>query len=368
MAQERVSGILTYTVGMRAAFLLPLAAFAIGAAKAADPLTVGMKAPALKVAKWVKGEPIAAFEPGKVYVVEFWATWCGPCKVSIPHLSELAKQYGDKVAFTGVSVWERDKADYDTKVPAFVAAMGDKMAYRVAIDDDTKGTMAATWMEAAGQNGIPSAFVIDQKGEIAWIGHPMDGLDKVLDKVLAGTWDTKAFAADQEKAAKMAAEREAIFAPVVEAMKANDSKKAVVEIDKIVAAHPEMASQMQMTKFSILMRTDEKAAYTYAAELADGPLAKDPQALNSIAWDIAENPRLKTPDYPLAVRIAQKAYDLDPKSWMVLDTLAWSQFKAGDKAKALDNEKKAIEMATADKADADTLKELKDRLVEIQKP
>ncbi|RYG34107.1 redoxin domain-containing protein [bacterium] len=357
---------------MRPLFLVPLALLAVASARAAD-LTVGSKAPALKVAKWVKGEPIAAFEPGKVYVVEFWATWCGPCKVSIPHLSDLAKKYKDKVAFTGVAVWESAKEDYDTKVPQFVTEMGDKMAYRVATDDDTPGTMAKTWMEAAGENGIPASFVIDQKGEIAWIGHPMDGLDEVLDKVVAGTWNGKEFAAQRaaQKAAEVAerAERIEAFAGINAAIKANDPKKAIEEIDKAIPAYPKFADPMRMMKFSFLLNVDEKAAYPFAEELAAGPFAKDANALNSLAWDIAENPKLKTPNYPLAVRLAERAVAIaGEKNWMVLDTLAWAQFKAGDKVKALANEKKAVAMAKAEKADAATLKELQDRLTEIEKP
>ena len=55
----------------------------------------------------------------------------------------------------------------------FVKKMGDKMTYSVALDDkssDKKGAMAKNWMEAAGQEGIPTAFG-GQKGKIAWIGH-----------------------------------------------------------------------------------------------------------------------------------------------------------------------------------------------------
>src|SRR5947208_1155637 len=51
----------------------------------APTLHVGDRAPGLSVSKWLKGEPVTQFQPGKVYVVEFWATWRQPCIKSIPH-------------------------------------------------------------------------------------------------------------------------------------------------------------------------------------------------------------------------------------------------------------------------------------------
>src|SRR5437868_8519116 len=70
--------------------------------KPAITLKAGDKAPAIKADKWVKGDAVTGFEKGKVYVVEFWATWCGPCKESIPHLTALQKEHKD-VTIIGVA-------------------------------------------------------------------------------------------------------------------------------------------------------------------------------------------------------------------------------------------------------------------------
>src|SRR2546426_245088 len=71
-------------------------------------LNITDPAPELKVAKWIKGEPVARLAPGGIYVIEFWATWCGPCKQAIPHITELAEKYRGKATFIGVDVLEGD--------------------------------------------------------------------------------------------------------------------------------------------------------------------------------------------------------------------------------------------------------------------
>src|SRR5262245_37959460 len=72
-------------------------------------LVIGSPAPALQAEKWVKGAPVASFEKGKTYVVEFWATWCGPCIASMPHLSALSRQYKDKgVTIVGMTTKDPD--------------------------------------------------------------------------------------------------------------------------------------------------------------------------------------------------------------------------------------------------------------------
>ena len=78
-------------------FLLLVVAVGIWTAPKAlgdnNTLSVGDPAPKLAVKEFVKGEPLKDLEKGKTYVVEFWATWCGPCRTSIPHLTELQKKH-----------------------------------------------------------------------------------------------------------------------------------------------------------------------------------------------------------------------------------------------------------------------------------
>ncbi len=151
----------------------------VGAAAAAVPTKLGDAAYPLAGLTWVKGDPVT-IAPGNVYVVEFWATWCPPCRDSIPHLTELQAKYGDRVVFVGVS-----NEDVATVKP-FVANLGDQMAYTVAVD--TAGKVGNGYMTAFGQRGIPTAFIVDAEGRVVWLGHPMGDLETVLDRVLAGTY------------------------------------------------------------------------------------------------------------------------------------------------------------------------------------
>ncbi|MCX7005180.1 MAG: TlpA disulfide reductase family protein [bacterium] len=108
---------------------------------------------------------------GKVVVVEHWATWCPPCRASIPHLIELNKRFKDQgVVIIGLT----DEDDAAAKVGAFVREM--KMDYPVG----TGSTSGSDY----GVQGIPTAFVIARDGTIAWQGHPMKGLDAAIESAL----------------------------------------------------------------------------------------------------------------------------------------------------------------------------------------
>ena len=170
---------------------------------------LGDPAAPLKISEWIKGGPVdlAAVKDKQVVVVEFWATWCPPCRTSIPHLTEMQKKFKD-VIFVGVS---DEKPDV---VKKFVKQMGDKMDYVVAIDDDdqtSKGYMAAFDI-----GGIPHAFVVGKDGRILWQGHPMAGLEEVLDEIVTGKYDLAAAQAAARRAAESEAKREAAQAKLQE--------------------------------------------------------------------------------------------------------------------------------------------------------
>src|SRR5258708_35811404 len=99
-------------------------------------LKVGDPAPKLKADKWLQGSEVTEFASGKVYVVEFWATWCGPCIVMMPHMSEMQAEYRDKgVTFIGFSAKDTN-GNTKEKVEAFVTKRGPKLGYTFAFADN----------------------------------------------------------------------------------------------------------------------------------------------------------------------------------------------------------------------------------------
>lgn len=348
-----------------------LASFAIGFAQqegtAAAPteptLKVGDAAPPISVVSWVKGNKVDKFEKGKVYVVEFWATWCGPCKVSIPHLTELAQKNKGKATFIGVSSFEHPAENID-QVKKFVTDMGAKMDYNVAADG-APGVMGKTWMEAAQQPGIPTAFIVNRDGKIAWIGHPMVGMDEVLDKVIANKFNMDDEAAKQAKAKLL----NDLMQPVVGDIQKGDLKAAISKMDKIIADHPEFEADLGDTRYTFLLATDEPAAYDYAAKLSTGLYKNNAEKLNQMAWAIVDDQaQINNPNYDLAVKMAQRGLEVAKPTEIihvyVADTLAYAYFKSGNLDKAISTEEKAVaEMAKfGDKIESATQKELKDRL------
>lgn len=112
------------------------------------------KAPELEVEKWLSEEPDTK---GKFVMIDFWATWCGPCKRAIPEVNKWAAKYSDKMVVIGLSDETEEKV-LKMKSPV--------MEYYSAID--TKHRMKSTLQVS----GIPHVIVIDPQGIVRWQGFP----------------------------------------------------------------------------------------------------------------------------------------------------------------------------------------------------
>jgi thiol-disulfide isomerase/thioredoxin len=335
------------------------AALALAAGATANPahavtLKVGDPAPKLQVAKWVQGEPVKEFQRDKAYLVEFWATWCGPCRVSIPHLNEIHAKFKDKgLVVIGQDCWEKD----ESLVAPFIEKMGDKMTYRVALDDKSgsdKGKMAETWMEAAGRNGIPSAFLVDKTGVIAWIGHPMELKEPVIEQVLEGKFDLKKAAAESETLAKnqdqlMKLSRQ--FAQAMQEKQWDQAESSLAELGKLLPE--EQRPNLGTARFALLLsKGDSKGAAKLAGEVSDAN--KDNAMLqNQLAWELLTHEGVKDRDLQLAETIATRANQAsENKNPAFLDTLARALFMQGKKDKAVELQEKAVTLASEDQRTA----------------
>ncbi|MEI7907997.1 MAG: TlpA disulfide reductase family protein [Verrucomicrobiota bacterium] len=336
---------------------LPAAAPSAPAAAPGHTLRIGDAAPKLSPGKWLQGEPVTQFAPGTVYIVEFWATWCGPCKASIPHLNELHLKYKDKgLVVIGQNCWERN----DAAVEPFVKNMAETMTYRVAADDKSdggRGAMANAWMSAAGLNAIPAAFIIDPQGKIAWIGHPMKMDPAMLEEIIAGNYDLKkaaaAAAAVAGKAAAQAAATpsgklrglEMTLTRQLAAAQWDEAAATLAEIDKLAANVQPLTLRLVYNELRLkwfLAKKDMEGAVTFASGLVAANPGEDIVPI-LIVNDLADCPGVDGAALDFATKLARDGRakgGMNAKSFIV--PLARLEMIQGHQDKAVELQTQAI--------------------------
>lgn len=339
--------------------LIAAAVLSQQAAKAPEvTMMPGSPAPVPNVEKWVRGNTPDLFEANKVYVVEFWATWCGPCKASMPHLTKLSQDYANKgVVILGISDEEV------TKVTDFLNKDEWKEKAQYTLGTDPDRSVYKDYMTAAGQSGIPTAFIVKDK-TVQWIGHPMS-MDEPLAQVVAGKWDVAAaktkFEA-QAREARVMQERNKAFA---KARKDKDWDALIKLYDQTIADMPaDSTTGLRLQKFQLLVGAANKPAegYVLGRELAT-QLKSNAEGLNQIAWFVLDDASVKTRDLAFAMDTAKAAVAASgEKNPAILDTLARAYWETGDKDQAVAIQKKAVELAGDTEADQlkETLKKYQD--------
>jgi thiol-disulfide isomerase/thioredoxin len=272
----------------------------------------------LKGLQWIKGGPVE-LKKDNIYVVEFWATWCPPCRVTIPHLTKLQKKFKDKkVTFVGISNESPDK------VKPFVKDKGETMDYIVAIDPQRK--ISDGYMKAYKQQGIPTAFIVDKQLRVVWVGHPMSDLEAVLEKVVAGTFDARAYAAKKELERKKEVKAIAALREYFEVIKTDDPNKATTSVNTII----------------------ENGSSTL---------------INAFAWRILTEVEQTKQDLPIALKAATKANTMtEGKNAAILDTFALALFKNGKVEQAIEAQTEALKLAAGNE---EMEKEFRSRLDEF---
>lgn len=241
---------------------------------AASALQVGDVAPPLKISDWIRGESLdLAKAKGKsIVVVEFWATWCPPCRASIPHLSELQTKFKDKsVIIVGVS------AEPPETIRPFITNMSNKITYTIAADQRQATSQA--YLGGLGINGIPHACVVDKEGKLAWHGPPMGGLGRVLEEMVAGKYD-------------------------MESAKRTAKAKALLDeyFGALLMRLPNISDSKERKQL-----IDESAKVGRTIVDLGG---KDPEVLVTLAVNILDLQGLENRDVELASMAAQKAFVL----------------------------------------------------------
>ena len=268
------------------AIVLP--AFLVPAAMAQEKkLKVGAEAPfdLSGTVEWVQGSPVTARDASKVYVLEFWATWCAPCKKSIPHLNQLYQDYNGR----GLEIIGFSDEPVNTVTP-FVKDKGSAMAYPVACSKKETANPHEKLFKAAGQEGIPSAFIVARSGKICYIGHPLDPeFERVLKLVLANRYDPEL---TERVAPTVAAARRAA--------KLRNYKEAERLYDQAFNEGPSVLVDIALENWRMISEQAGDAAGAKASIRATiDRVSKDKYALMAVADFLATSAEVKDRDLDL---------------------------------------------------------------------
>ena len=276
--------------------------------------TIGfVDAPPLGITDWLKGDEVDLSTANNVVLVEHWATWCGPCRVEMPHLTDMQQEYGDALTIIGIS-----DEDIGTVRP-FVSRNDATMGYTVA---RSPVEPMLEWTRLSGATGIPYSYLV-QAGQVVWHGHPA-ALMPVLPHVLAGTW-TESMA----QAYALLPTIPGSYLASVDTIGPDNARPLV----DVLLENPTMGADVK----------------------------------NELSWTILTEVRQDQQDLALALTLIQQATDeVHHNSWAYEDTLGLAYFMNGDTPNAIAAQETAVSLCNDAQAGAPCT-ELAERLASFER-
>lgn len=362
------------------ALLCSFQAFADATLKVGDP------APEIKIEKWFNGEGLKSFERGKVYVVEFWATWCGPCIGEIPHLNEIAKKYAKDVVVVGIDGYEKGGTAEQKleKVANFLKTNNPVQEYLIGFDS-TSDTYEK-WQRASESQGIPNVYIIDRDGTIAFIGHPvymdLEQIGNPLKQIVEGTWKDSKERAKFEEDQRTQKEQQKVARDLQnrfdEAAKA-DNWEGALQVAIEGSAQPNGLGTFY-TRMQADLLIDNLSRPAEGLEILKNMLKDSWNSAGNLSpiLELFMNPKLKeTPHYKVAI---EHAYQINKRllvliegdgkdkkhDWFYYPKVAQYYFAIGELTKAIEYQKLALSKLPED-SKKHYLQEFEEQLATFEK-
>ncbi len=297
-----------------------------------------MPFPTFKADHWMKGEPVTAYEPGKIYAIEFFSTTCGHCREAAPVVAELFNVFGEDVVFFAVTDEPLDKVKAWIEKPE----NAEKVQFPVVSDPDKEGNKAFQY--GTFKVSTPRIFIV-KDGVLQWYGHP-NGAQQPLDELLEGTWNPETIRNDYIIESSMERARDHLNKMRQEIDRTGEWVNMYKLLDSMRQALPERASFFDLQAFGTMIGPDNKPEQGYAlARKIVTTYADDIASLRTVARTILNSPWVQVRDIPFAHAVALKADALgEGKDSRSAEILALSWFSQGDREKALAEIDRAISL------------------------
>jgi peroxiredoxin len=304
------------------------AALTLAGSAASAALELGDEAPELEVTEWIQGEELQiASNPAKrVRIVQFFNSYDQGCVKAVPDLEKLHTELGPEgVDLIAVTTQAGDAARefIEKHEPTF----------RLAVDQYNNTN--AAYMK--GIHRLPMAFVIDQENRIAWIGSPAEGMRKVVEEVLDGTYDV-------EKAKQVSELRNALF-QTLQKQKPEEMAKAA---DALLEVEP-TDSFARSIRLQVFEQEDDVDGYFEWMKAYVEQQKDEAEVQSWVAWRLVSRGDMAWRDPELAHQCSTRAVELSrSENADMLDTHARVLYEIGLFDEAIEAAKASLKIEEDD--------------------